>query len=108
MDRMPESPLPCHRCGKLLEPGRGDLYVVRIEAMADPFGLRVDAQDLEGRDLFEEMEKLIEQMRQMSPVDLMNQVYRRLTITLCGPCYRQWIEDPATGGAGSPQADGPP
>ena len=94
MDPMPESPLPCHRCGKLLEPGRGDLYVVRIEALADPFPPRVDAPR-EGEDLFEQMEALIEQMRDMGPTDLMHQVYRRLTITLCGACYRTWIEDPA-------------
>jgi hypothetical protein len=94
MDRVPENPLPCHRCGKLLEPGRGDLYVVRIEAVADPSPQRLDDYLGQG-DLFEKMEELIEQMRDMSPLDLMHQVYRRLTITLCGPCYRQWIEDPS-------------
>jgi hypothetical protein len=30
----------------------------------------------------------------MSERELMDQVFRRLTIHLCGTCYRQWIEDP--------------
>jgi len=24
----------------------------------------------------------------------MDQVYRRLVLYLCGPCYREWIEKP--------------
>ena len=34
-------------------------------------------------------------MRGMTEQELMDQVYRRLTIHLCGDCYRVWIEDPA-------------
>jgi hypothetical protein len=31
-----QSPLLCARCGVELTPGKGDFYVVRIEAVADP------------------------------------------------------------------------
>ena len=34
-------------------------------------------------------------MRDLSEQELIDQVYRRLTIHLCEPCYRQWIENPA-------------
>jgi hypothetical protein len=36
----------------------------------------------------------------MSEREAMDQVFRRLTIYMCGPCYRQWIEDPTGQQAG--------
>jgi hypothetical protein len=36
---------------------------------------------------------MIEQMRGLSEQELLDQVYRRLIVYLCGPCYRRWIED---------------
>lgn len=93
---MPEShPLLCHRCGADLTPGKGDFYVVRIEAFADPTPPNLSEEELEGRDLNEEFAALLEEMRGMSERELMDGVYRRLTIHLCGRCYRQWIENPA-------------
>jgi hypothetical protein len=87
------SVLLCARCGAELTPGKGDFYVVRIEAMADPTPPSFSAEDL-GRDPRAEIERLIDQMRDLSEQELMDQVYRRLFLHLCGPCYRRWIEDP--------------
>jgi len=84
----------CHRCGAVLTPGEGSFYVVRIEAFADPTPPNLSADELEGIDPGEEIDRLIEQMRDMTEQELMDQVYRRLTVHLCGPCYRQWIESP--------------
>jgi len=84
----------CHGCGAELIPGAGDFYVVRIEAFADPTPPNISFDD-ESYDLNAEINKLIEQMRNMSERELMDQVYRRLTIHLCGRCYRVWIENPA-------------
>jgi hypothetical protein len=86
-------PLLCARCGAELTPGTGDLYVVRIEALADPAPPRFSEDDLR-RDPREEIARLIDQMRDLSEQELMDQVYRRLVLYLCGPCYREWIEDP--------------
>ena len=88
-----ETPLLCHRCGIELEPGKGDFYVVRIEALADPTPPRFSAEDLY-RDARAEIERLIEQMEGLSEQEAMDQIYRRLVLHLCGRCYRQWIEDP--------------
>ena len=90
-----ETNLICHRCGAVLTPGRGDFYVVRLEAFADPTPPEITAEELAGIDPGQEIDRLIEQMRGMSEQELMDHVYRRLTIHLCGPCYRKWIEDPA-------------
>ena len=92
--RHDQAHLFCHRCGCSLEPGEGNFYVVRIEAFADPTPPSLDL-DQEGFDPGEEIDRLIEQMKDMSEQELMDQVHRRVTIHLCGPCYRQWIEDPA-------------
>ena len=90
-----ETHLFCHRCGLTLQPGRGDFYVVRIEAFADP--TPPDFSDDEAGDVnpAAEIDRLLEQMQDLSEQDLMDQVYRRLTIHLCGSCYRTWIENPA-------------
>ena len=85
----------CHRCGAILTPGRGDFYLVRIDAVADPSGPNIPAEELEGLDPAEEIDRLIEQMRGLSEQELMDMVYRRMTIHLCGPCYRKWIDNPA-------------
>ena len=86
-------PLCCHRCGVELKPGEGDFYVIGIEAVADPTPPNFSEEDLH-RDPRAEIERLIEQMRDLSAQAAMDQVYRRMTIYLCNPCYRQWIENP--------------
>ncbi|NUQ64511.1 MAG: hypothetical protein HUU20_18760 [Pirellulales bacterium] len=92
-DLRDDSPLFCARCRVDLARGTGNFYVVRIEAIADPSPPRFSEEDL-NRDPRAEIERLIEQMRDLSERELVDQVYRRLVLHLCGPCYRQWIEDP--------------
>ncbi|MGO9115445.1 MAG: hypothetical protein ACLP9L_40050 [Thermoguttaceae bacterium] len=89
------SPLLCARCGAQLTPGAGDFYLVRIEALADPSSPRFSEEDLT-HDHRAEIERPIKQMRDLSERELVDQVYRRLILCLCGPCYRQWIDDPVT------------
>ena len=91
---MSDSPLFCHRCAIHLKPGEGNFYVVRIEAFADPSPPVISAEDLAG-EFDDRITRLIDQMRDMSDQEAMDQVYRRLTIFLCGACYRTWIENPA-------------
>jgi hypothetical protein len=84
----------CHRCGAELTPGEGNFYVVRIEAVADPTPPNISQEDLQG-DLDSKIESLLRQTRGMSERELMDQVYRRLTLCLCARCYADWIENPA-------------
>jgi hypothetical protein len=92
-DPSAEAPFLCARCGVELTPGKGDFYVVRIEAVADPTPPRFSEDDLK-QDPRAEIERLFSQMSGLSEQELIDQVYRRLVLYLCGPCYRQWIEDP--------------
>ena len=90
----PIADMLCHRCGADLVPGRGNFYVVRIEAFADPSPPEITAEDLL-RDTRAEIDELVRSARDIPESELMDQVHRRLTILLCWPCYRVWIEDPA-------------
>jgi hypothetical protein len=92
-DETQELPFFCDRCGAELTPGEGDFYVVRIEAMADPTPPSFSWEDLR-RDAQAEIARLLEQLRDLSGQEAMDQVYRRLVLYLCGPCYRHWIENP--------------
>jgi hypothetical protein len=86
-------PLCCDRCAVELKPGEGSFYVVRIEAFADPTPPGFSVDDLL-RDAKAEIRRLLEQMGELSAQEAMDQVYRRLVLYLCGPCYRRWIENP--------------
>jgi hypothetical protein len=83
----------CARCARELQPGAGNFYRVTIEAVADPTPPAITAEDLTA-DLRNRIEQLIRQMESLSAQQAMDQVYRRLTQYLCGPCYRTWIENP--------------
>jgi hypothetical protein len=85
----------CHKCSRQLTPGEGNFYIVRIEAFADPAPQSGDLHGQQEIDTRAEIERLLDEMRDMSERELMDQVYRRLTIHLCGQCYRTWIENPA-------------
>ncbi len=82
----------CHRCGRLVHSGRGEYFLVRIEAIADPAPPADGSETLAPEeptyaDLLAELENFTER-------ELMDQVHRRLALTLCNACFRRWIENP--------------
>jgi hypothetical protein len=93
-NRADHAPLLCARCTAELEPGTGTFYQVTIEAVADPSPPTISAADM-GTDIRKRIEALLQQMQDLSAQEALDQVYRRLTLYLCGPCYREWIENPA-------------
>ena len=68
--------------------------MINIEAVADPSPPTIDEEDLD-KDVRKEIQQLVEEMRELSQQELLDQVYRRVTIFLCFPCYAKWIENPA-------------
>ena len=83
----------CRRCGALLTPGRGDFYVVEVEAYAENSPPVITAEDM-AKDHTAEMKRLAEQMKELSEQEMMDMVHRRMSFFLCGPCYKVWIENP--------------
>ncbi|KPK82830.1 MAG: hypothetical protein AMJ81_09140 [Phycisphaerae bacterium SM23_33] len=94
MERDERVCLLCHRCGAELTPGEGNFYIVRILAVADPTPPAISEADLQ-TDISAEIDRILNQVQDMSEQELTEQIFRRLTIHLCTPCYRQWIENPA-------------
>lgn len=86
-------PPSCRLCGKSLELGTGDAYLVNVEAMADPSPPRFSNADLQ-RDLDRSFSEVFEELSQLSAQEAMDQVYRRVSFFLCVRCYTRWIEDP--------------
>ncbi len=87
--------LICHRCGRELVPGEGNFYVVKIVTYAESTAPSLsDADAMSQHEIARQIEQIIREMDSMTRQDLMDQVYRRMTIHLCGQCYRTWIENP--------------
>ena len=87
--------LHCTRCSKEVHPGRGDYYLVRIDAVADPQPPIITQEDLD-QDVGAEIERLIRRMKSMSEQQLERQVFRQKVIYLCGRCFNHWIENPVS------------
>jgi hypothetical protein len=84
----------CARCSAELTPGRGDHYVVKIIAVADPAPPRITEEDL-ARDVGREIRRLVEQLKGVPEQDIEDDVYQWKILYLCTACYRHWIRDPA-------------
>jgi hypothetical protein len=83
----------CRRCGRELHPGRGELYVVSVLAVADPYPPVFTEEDLT-LDVGAEIRRLVRQLSGLDAEQARDQVYRRRAFHLCNPCYERWIEDP--------------
>jgi hypothetical protein len=88
-----QDPFACQRCGAQLQAGTGNFYRITIEAVADPTPPTISAEEM-AIDVRSQIEQLLAQLAGLSEEEALAQVYRRLTLYLCGPCYREWIEDP--------------
>ena len=93
MSKDDPEPVFCHRCACVLAPGEASFYVVRVEAFADPSPPR-DPGDEPLQNITAEVNALLERTARLSEQELMDQVYRRLTLLLCNGCYADWIENP--------------
>ncbi len=88
------TPLFCARCLRPLVAGRGEFYVVQIDAVADPTPPEFTDEDLQ-RDARAEIARTLKELASCSERELLDQVWRRVTLHLCHTCFGQWIEDPA-------------
>ena len=68
--------LHCERCSKEVHPGRGDYYLIRIDAVADPQPPIFTQEDLD-QDVRAEIERLIRLMKSMSEQQLERHVFRQ-------------------------------
>lgn len=66
---------------------------MRIDAVADPTPPHFTSEDLD-LDTSDEIGRLIDEISERSEQELADDIYRRLAIYLCRPCFRRWIENP--------------
>lgn len=84
--------LTCDRCGRGLLLDAPVRYEVSIQVKSayDPLELTeedlVDAQD--------EMKKLIEKLKTLSPQAAQDEVYRAFSFDLCATCQKAYLQDP--------------
>jgi hypothetical protein len=76
-----------------LERGRGACYFLDVRAVADPSPPVFREDDLEC-DTERAIGELLARLRKMTERQLLDQVYHRRLLCLCGPCYARWVEDP--------------
>jgi hypothetical protein len=88
------TPLFCDRCLCELTPGQGNWYQVNIRAVVDPTPPTFTEEDLQ-RDPRAEIVEILESLVGRSTQELKDQVFRKVTLSLCRPCFEQWIENPA-------------
>src|SRR5215203_4303610 len=84
----------CARCLTELEPGTGSFYEVRIESVCDPTPPELD-DALSSDEIRRQIADTLDQLREVSAQEALDEVRRALTIHLCRACFREWIEDPA-------------
>jgi hypothetical protein len=89
--------LACKKCGRELHPGRGDLYVISVLAVADPSPPVFTEEDL-ASDAGREILRLTALLKDLDAQAAQDQVYRRVIFHLCIQCYHRWIEDPTVSG----------
>lgn len=83
-----QQPICCSRCSTEVTPGRGEFYIVEIEAKADPTPPVLDDDYLQ-RDYKSEINALVAELENLEPES------RKLTINLCVACYSAWMDNPA-------------
>ncbi|MHB1560608.1 MAG: hypothetical protein ACYC61_24410 [Isosphaeraceae bacterium] len=92
--RLEIPPCHCRRCGRVLQPGRGELYVVSILAVADPYPPVYTEADL-ALDVGSEIRRLVRRLASTDADEARDEVYRREVFHLCVACYQRWIDQPA-------------
>ena len=72
-------------------------YRVRIEVFHAADELSIDEEELSKTDYSKKLQELLEEMKGRDPEELMDDVYRKFTYTLCRSCQRLYISDPLGG-----------
>lgn len=82
----------CDMCTRLVEPHAH--YVVKIEVLADPEIPPISGEALEETDYRDKIRELLYSMKESTPRELQDGVYRRFEFRLCPACQRRYLENP--------------
>jgi len=82
----------CDLCSRVIPPHAH--YILKMQIYADPQMPPISSGELDEMDLDAEMRKLIEQMKNQSGDDLMDQVHRSFEFCLCRFCQLKFLTNP--------------
>jgi hypothetical protein len=82
----------CDMCNDVLPPH--GFYIVRMDVFAEPSLPSVSSDELDEMDLPRTIDRLIEQMKHMSPQELQDQVHRRFEFRVCLGCQKKLLANP--------------
>ncbi len=82
----------CDLCHRLIPPHAH--YIVNIEVFADPSMPPTTGDELAELDFDDELQKLIDQMKDLSADDLQDQVHRKFHFRICRPCQIRFLANP--------------
>lgn len=85
--------LLCARCSRELEPGRGDFFEVRIQAVADPYPPILEERD--PKVLRRDIKQTLRGLSEVTSREAAEEVAVQRVLHLCNRCFKQWIEAPA-------------
>ena len=69
-------------------------YVVRMDVFADPSIPPMSTEELEEADFDETLDKLLDEMKDLTADDLQDGVHRRFEFRLCPACHRRFLANP--------------
>lgn len=81
----------CDRCGTVLRPGA--YYNVTVELKSDAEPLELTSGDL-CQDTQQEIDELVDRMRDMDPATLEADVYKLMKFQVCRGCQQVLLHDP--------------
>ncbi|HEX7901655.1 MAG TPA: hypothetical protein VF950_28105 [Planctomycetota bacterium] len=101
--------LTCDRCGQGLLLDAPVRYEVTIEVKSAYDPLELVEEDLV--DAADEMKRLIEKLKTLSPDDAQDEVYRKFSFDLCATCQKRFLKNPLSKpepDRRNPEPDAPP
>jgi len=87
----------CDLCGKPLLADEDTRYVVKVEVYAAYDPMEIAPEDLQD-DRSDEIRDLLDEMADMDPEHLEDQVYKSFRFDLCGACHAAYLKDPLSRG----------
>ena len=82
----------CDICGTRID-GEATRYMLKMSVFAAYERLQINAADI-SRDYEEDIRKLVEEMEEMDPKRLEEDVAKHFNFDLCRPCQRKILRDP--------------
>jgi len=69
-------------------------YIVRIDVFADPSMPAMTSEQIAEMDFDAELEHLLDEMKDLSADDLLDQVHRNFEYRICRPCQIRFLANP--------------